>query len=397
MFSNLLNYDYNTIVLYILIVASASILATLSQSKIHVYNRTGNVYRENKIGWFFLSFLVLAFFACTTGVGADRESYKYFFRISEFGNLYKYFEPGFRIFIGVVKLVTDNEQVFLILVSFLTVAFTYKGIWDCRNDISVGLAVFIYSSQFYFQGYNIMRMYFAMSILMVGVKWIKEEKYFKYLIVIGIAACFHYGILFVGAAYVLALWFMKTKKVKFDAKFFIILLLAVLFSIFAIRIAFIVVENVPVLKEKYSHYLENITVSGVGFKVFYNLIPYAIGMIYAKYSTRKNEMLSIFGAYLIVTFIISVLSYSITMLGRALICLHMPSIILLPRCIESFRRNKRLHGDSRVKISLGTSRISVSYWLVDIFLCFYFIIGLILYLSGYLGLDGIDNFRFFWN
>ena len=77
---------------------------------------------------------------------------------------YEYFEPGFNLVIIIIKLFTNNDQLFLVILSLITIAFTYKGIWSYRNEISVGWAVFIYASQYYFQGYNLMRMYFAMSI-----------------------------------------------------------------------------------------------------------------------------------------------------------------------------------------------------------------------------------------
>lgn len=397
MLNSLLAYDYKTIILYILIVFLATLFAILSQSKIGIHNKTEDAYRNNNVGYFTLSFLVLAFFAGTTGVGADREAYKYFFRISAFGHLYEYYEPGFRVLMGIVKLFTDNDQFFISLLSVMTVVLTYKGIWDCRNEISVGLAVFIYASQYYFQGYNLMRMYFAMSILIAGAKFLCKGQYIKYLIIIAFSALFHYSMIFVAIAYILGLWIMKSKFTGINSRFCLLLLIAVISCLYAAKLVAFLLSYNSVMAEKYSMYIENIEGTRIGFKLFFNLIPYILAMYFSRYTNKKREILSLAGAYLIITLVVSVMSYSITIAGRILLCLHMPVMILLPMGIEGFYRRRKQTDENRLRISVGSVTLIVSRKLMNVIVASYFAFSFILYLSGYVGLDGLDNFTFFWN
>ena len=397
MINMLFSYDRKTIILYILIVFFSTLFAVLSQSKIHVKDKSQIAYRSNHFIYFFISFLILSFFAGTTGVGSDREAYKYFFRISAFGHLYEYYEPGFRVLMGIVKLFTDNEQIFISLVSIMTVALTYKGIWNCRNKLSTGFAVLIYASQYYFQGYNLIRMYFAMSILIAGAGFIHKGKYMKYLCVILFSALFHYSMIFVAAAYILGLWFMRKNFIGFHTRFYLLLLMAIVFSLSAVRLAVFVLSFNSAIAEKYIIYITNINGTRIGFKLFFNLVPFVLAMFFARYTDSKKEMLGITGAYLIVTLVVSVMSYSVTIAGRILLCLHMPILILLPIGIESFYRQRKLTGENRVHISAGPSTLLVSRRLVNIVMISYFVLSFLLYLSGYIDLDGLDNFKFFWN
>lgn len=397
MINGLLMHDTSSVVLYVLVAVCSVFFAFISQSCILTYERKLQyMYRKTYFGWYLISFLILSFFACATGVGKDRESYKLFFNITNFNDPYEYFEPGFNVFIGIIKLFTSNEQIFLIILAALTVGLTFKGIWDYRNEISIGWATFIYVSQYYFQGYNLMRIYFAMSILIAGAKYIKNGSFRKYTIVIFIAALVHYSVLFAVVAFILSWWLYRKGAVIFSTKYILILTFSLLFSLFAFKLLIFFIGYSDTFSSKYSMYLENIGDVNIGFKVLFNIIPFLLIIVFARYTDKKDMMLSIGGGYLVTTLVVSIMSYSVPMLGRALLCLHMPVVILLPYCIASFEKQCRISGDASVRIPIATSRIILPYYVIKIAIGIYFSFAFLLYLYGYLETDGLNNFKFFW-
>ncbi len=166
----------------------------------------------------------------------------------------------------IIKIFTKNENVFLGIVALSTVVFVYKGIWDCRHELSIGFAVFIFSSQYYFQSYNLMRMYFAMSFLIAGVKLLLDGRYLRYLVLILFALCVHYSMIFVLIAYVISLIFIKIKRVSFDMKFFLSILIVVIFSYFSLSLVVNLLGMSNIILDKYSMYLEKTVKSGLGLK-----------------------------------------------------------------------------------------------------------------------------------
>ena len=159
-----------------------------------------------------LSFLIVSFFATFTGVGTDRAGYIYYFGKTHLGDGNPWaLEIGYRVLMDIINLVISDGKVFVGIISFITVLFMYVGIWKCRRFISLPIAVFIYVAQYYFQSYNIMRMYLAMSIMVLGAHCLFEKKYNKYYMYLIIATSIHYACFFALAfIHILLLWFSKT-------------------------------------------------------------------------------------------------------------------------------------------------------------------------------------------
>lgn len=401
MFNYFITYHFSTILLYISIIIGATFFASLSQfspnKKVEQNYRELSYKNKSTMGWYLVSFFILAFFACNAGVGTDKESYKLFFRVTDIDSPYEYFEPGFNLVIIIIKLFTNNDQLFLVILSLITIAFTYKGIWSYRNEISVGWAVFIYASQYYFQGYNLMRMYFAMSILILGTPFLKKESYGKYFILMLVAAMCHYSVFVAVVAYILSLWLYKKSKITLNTKF-IILCIGILFiTLIAFRVLIVLINSIEVFSGKYSGYLEGLGELHIGGKVFFNLIPFIFIMLFASYTEKRKFFFSIGAGYFFVTLIISIMSYSIPMIGRTLLCLHLPVVILLPLELKQMGNRVRTSGDASIKIKIGHSRLIFPYYLIKIGIGIYFILAMGLYFYGYLELDGIDKFSFFWS
>lgn len=398
----LLDFEKKTLILYVAIVFFATVFACFSQTKPLKSIVNGKFLAQRKFRKlpFALSFFVLAFFAATTSNGTDRITYGKMFLDITWQNIGNGQEPGFNILMMIIKIFTDNPAVFCAVLQLMTVAFMYKGFYDLRNDIHLGFAVFIYASQYYVQSYNLMRMYFALSILFVGINLFKTKKYFSYFLVLVAATLIHYSTVFALAAYVLGIIYVKVKSwsLGVHALWSIILSVALFFFVlYGVDI----VKNIdfPIIK-KYMVYLENIDINSVGFMWLFRLIPIAAVIYLAKSFSDDFNLRKFALSFVIVDTLINILSYSVPVLGRATKMLSYIYIVYYPYVTELYRKSMVIEkvnencDQKRIKI-LGLNANKVYYILIVIGLLYNLYLAL-LYFSGYRTSDGIDNFRFIW-
>lgn len=396
MLNNLFSYDQGTILLYSFIVAFSTLLARASKKKA-ICNVYGEMIRTYDKYCYFLCFVFVAFFAATNGVGADKPAYAFFFSTSSFDRILNGSEPGFELFMWLLKfIIHDNSTIFLSLFGLLTVINVFWGIWKLREKISIPWVVFIFTSQYYFQSFNLMRIYFAVSILILFAHYIFEGKYIKYVIAILVASTFHYSMLFVLLAYVMAFVLNKMLKVNFGFKLFALSGLSILFSTVAVKMITNLLVFSNAIIYKYSGYLSNVSLSNIGIKWIFNVIPFIFTLILLRKIYKRNILISITVSYFLFTLVISLLSYSVPVIGRAMIGLNLPVLVLLPMAIESFHIEAMKTGIHYVYVSIGRKTVRFSYRFMKWVMIAYFIFAYYLYLSEYVGIDMIDNFKFIW-
>ena len=84
------NYDSRTVLLYVAIIAASTLCALLSQSGLRrTVTNVGIISLRRKFRPipYIASFLILAFFASTTSVGVDRETYGILFEDIDWGTV----------------------------------------------------------------------------------------------------------------------------------------------------------------------------------------------------------------------------------------------------------------------------------------------------------------------
>ncbi len=387
-------YSISTILLYLALITSSTLFAFLSQRKRIIISDSGErqLVRKSRVGFYIVSFLILSFFACFTANGIDKNSYKYLFEANTWNYRYPGVEIGFWLFINIAKLVIRNETVFLGVIAFVTCFFTYKGIWDCRDKLSVGLAVFVFSSQYYFQSYNLMRMYFALSILVLGAKYAIVQKSWKYLVFCALATAIHFSSIFVLLAYIVVLALVQRNKGMNRLLFCCLMVATLIVSMFAMQIASSFSGLGFEFAEKYSTYLSQAQAGQVGFKLILNLIPFVL--VFWLFRHEKDQhLIAMAEGYGAVVFILSFMSYSIPVLARAITLFGMFNIIILPIALEKYRTVK-----CRVCNGIYSRKAYVltNYKALCIVLFAYFSLLLFFYLRDYLNSDGINNFKFIW-
>lgn len=394
-------YDKKTLFLYIAIIIFATIFACLSQSKIKKATINGNelyVRDFNKLPYF-LSFFTLAFFVATTANGTDRVVYGNMFLEISWGTILNGQEPGFNVLMLFIKLFTKNPAVFCGILSVLTFTLAYKGFYDLKDDINIGLTVFIYSSVYYLQSYNLMRMYFALAVIISGVKFLKQKNYFKYFVVLVVATLIHYSVIFVVFAYILALIYINLKHWSLGIHaLWTILGMVALF--FIIRASVDVIKDIdnPII-QRYYQYLINIKNSSLGIMWIVNSLPAIIAIYFAKEFKDEINFRRIAMAFMFTNMLINIFAYSIPVIGRASTVLSFCNIIYYPYILEKYAKQKTIEKQICIIENKYTARYSYFNNSKNYLLWFvvaFFVAQTILYLCQYRLSDGIDDYKFIW-
>ena len=397
------NYDSRTVLLYVAIIAASTLCALLSQSGLRrTVTNVGIISLRRKFRPipYIASFLILAFFASTTSVGVDRETYGILFEDIDWGTVGNGQEIGFNVFMLIVKLFTDDPAVFCGIFAFATVAMMFKGLYDCRDDLSLGLAVFNYASQYYFQSYNLMRIYFALGILVAGVGLLKRKKYFVYFIVMIVAFSFHYSVIFAIAAYIIGLIYIKSKSLSLGMHALWTGAAVCCAFVFLIATGDMLAEiDIPFF-DRYSGYLSNINLSSIGFMWLAQSIPMIAALYFFRGFKDEYNYRRLALAFFFVHILISILSYSVPVIGRALTVLSFPYLIFYPYVTEKYRKASYVECNENNDAAKGVryERVTMKrlYYCAILLAAVYFVGMALIYFAQYIELDGLDNFRFIW-
>ena len=386
---SLRNFIHNeTVLLYIAIILIASLFAFFAEK----YKK--NNYVRFKINYF-ISFIILAFFATFAGVGIDKWNYATYFVQSSWGNPSGSFEPLFVFFMLIIRTFTSDPKWFLEIVAFLTILFVFIGIYNLKNDINVGYAVFVFSTMYYLQSFNLMRIYLAMSILILFAYLIKREHYLAYFLVSCICVLIHYSCIFVVMVMILS-YFLRCKfdfRLSYPMEILIGAIIVFVLTFFVSYYLPAILSLFPAMADRYSSYLESES-SSIGFGWLFNIFPFVIAIILAK-DTNENARI-VTETYFFMVLFLNVAGYFIAIIQRASILMSVVSIIYIATLI--YKRNESLcSNENLISVNFVGIRLFVKFKTIKKVIICYYIFAFLLYLYQYLEIDQINNYQFIWN
>ena len=169
------------------------------------------------MSFFFIpSFLLLLFVSSMRGdFTADYNNYIYLFNLYnqfDFLDIFKadfYQEIGYVTFSRLIGGFTSNELFLFGLMSFLTLLAFF---WQFKKySAYIWLSVFMFVTVgSYYTSFNTMRQILAVAIIFAGSKFLYDRKFFKYLLVVSLAALFHKT-----ALVMIVFYFLLNIKVNF--------------------------------------------------------------------------------------------------------------------------------------------------------------------------------------
>ena len=324
--------------------------------------------------WFFLPAIVLIFVSGLRGinVGADTFEYRDSFENALSPNAWadKTVEPGYIFLMMCLRLILPSPILCTLFYSAISVTLVFLTFWKYKKSINLFVAFAFYIGLFYFQALDLMRIYFASSILLFNFYLLLENRYKRYLLIVLLTSQIHYSSL-VMLFPMIFLWFYKKKP-------FIALTTAVVLSISLIPLAARFSDYIMIAR--YASYGEANETSEVGMMLYFEFLPFFFLVAYVLIKKVRNSWSEMLVSLTVCAFIFKIVSYYIVIAGRLGVHFMPLYIIVLPYFVKHLKRFKRqIYGPFMV------------------FLIFYLTFRIHFYFKGYLSLDGIMPYHFFWN
>lgn len=243
------------------------------------------------------------------------------------------YEKGFLLINKIVLLFTRDYAWLFILTSFLFCFFVYKAIYQQSEDIVYSILLLVVTTA-YFISMNTVRQCVAVAIFLYATKYIKQEKFLKYLIWIIIAGTIHMS------AYIyIPVYFLCKNKVKTQIMIliFIIVSKSVLTKIF--------IEIISLTKY-YGYFNSAFNTGEFDFWTF--AINFSILIFcYVFYKQGKNDMeYKIFTNIQFISVSLLLFSATIPLISRIIICFTFSQIIFLPK-IFNYIKNRFIRNSAK--------------------------------------------------
>lgn len=270
---------------------SAVVLLAVTFSSLAEHTKNTLLYQI----FMFFSFFVLFFiFGFRDFSAIDDSSYiRIFNQVSMIG-WFEYFksstmEPGYLILNSIVSSFTENYLYMQLIASLIPLLLFYYGFNKYKEIISLPTAVFLLCSMLYFQmlSVGLIRMFIAIAIVFVALRYITEHKPFKYAIFIVLATMFHYSAFFL--VFLVYFAINKNNLARGVARFYTLTFLVspVLFVLIARFL-------VPLLGSRYSNYglIDSINLNASTFTTL--PLIFLLLLFYKKFNDNEQLYFKVF-------------------------------------------------------------------------------------------------------
>lgn len=275
---------------FYIIFALIGIIFSTSKSKvivIGIHNKKINTEKLYVFAAFFIMTMICGL--RSINVGSDTRTYVNTFLNPSLLNSVvadgsSKFELGYVCYVRLLRLISDNPQVFVFVTSLIIFVCTY--IFVIRNcESCYSLAVIIYISLLYYTNFSALRQCIALAIAINSVEFIRKKQLLKASVLIILGGIFHYTAFVLFAFIPLSLTEWTKKKV------IIATILSICGTLLFDKLILIVLRFFPV----YMRYWEigmmaDDNVSGIGFFTIFVLIICLYSTI--KLFTQDNVFLN---------------------------------------------------------------------------------------------------------
>lgn len=129
--------------------------------------------------------------ATRQGIGTDYQNYVWYFNAVGTKTNIVSFSFGFDLINVIAFRVFHNVIGMFFLCALITYGFVLFSLYKLRNDLSIGLGLWIYFCFYYTASLNVMRQLIAVSIILYGVTFLLDKKPIKFLIAVFVACSIH--------------------------------------------------------------------------------------------------------------------------------------------------------------------------------------------------------------
>lgn len=251
-------------------------LGTFGMSMLFTYFAT-RLKKKNKKLIIFFSFLAIFFPALLAGlrassIGTDVNYYMLDnFKVAGYTTSFKKYmsmiyakEPLYLVIVFTIKKIFDNQQILLFTFSFLTILCVYLGAWKWKNYLSMPVFMLVYYFLYYNDSLNIVRQHLAMAVIFLGIKYLINGKYKKYICFVIVASLIHTAAA-VGVVFIFCHWYIlgnkKRKRRKYAKIKEFIVLVGSGIAVCGVRLWIILAVKIGIINSRYLYYFAHSSVS----------------------------------------------------------------------------------------------------------------------------------------
>lgn len=301
-------------------------IITMILATIFIYYFEKKIYKRYMI----ISFLIALFpIAFRYGIGTDY-FYTYYPYFNLIGEGKRYFdEIGFNLLNKFIYILTKKFEVLIFITAFWFLYNMYKGILENSKNMVFSI-ILLFIGQAYFYSMNMIRQSIAISIIFYSIKYLKENKKNKYILMCLIASTIH-----ISAILMVILVFADKIKLKNNVKMIIILFVIILSPIIeSLMTTFI-------LTTKYAWYYDS-EYSGEKIStilVVLNIVVLMLDLFYSSKNKDNNEY-KLLSNINFISIILLIVANTIPLLNRLVRYFTIFHILFIPMIIESESNNK---------------------------------------------------------
>ena len=344
-------------------------LVTFTISTYFAYLCTKIDKQKNKI-WFYvcatMAILVPSILAGlrATSIGTDVE----FYVLSDFNNarnnpniidffsLGIYREKLYLLIVYLIARITNNVGWLLFTFEIIIMTCVFIGGYKHKDKLSFPLLMGVFFLLFYNNSFNIVRQYLAATVIFLGIKFLEEKHYFKFLLFVVVAMLFHttaiIAFIFPLIHYLVTIENEKKKKI-YTLLIIITIILGCIFSKPLIGWGI----DKGLISNHYSYYVNNDGESNSDiFTVLYGIEVLAL-LIYSNKIKDKIDSFDYYRMNATMLFIILQISRIIANGDRISFYLNIINIYLIAQLPNIFE-NKKYKEICYVALAL----ISLAYW-----------------------------------
>lgn len=241
--------------------------------------------------------------------------------------------------------------------AFLIILPVYTTLRKQYPDISMGVAFFAFLCFYFAISFNITRQFIAVAIIFWGLKFVFQNQFIPFLVVVIVATGFH-----VSAPIALLVWFLWDHKagsaIKGKRRLAFLIGVAVLVLLYQSAIEF-VTNNIDALSS-YASYAET-SIRGQNRDLYLNLLELAV-LLYFKRFLCKDEKNDFMYSLLIISVMIGFTGFLHPQVKRMAYYFAMPSkIVLLGNLQYGFTKNSRILAKVLICIYVATVFVLTTY------------------------------------
>ncbi|MCL2798409.1 MAG: EpsG family protein [Firmicutes bacterium] len=306
----------------------ASIRSGMLEKSFSRYTTAGNSYL--KLAFFCMWFL---FVAVGERMGADSSEYKMLFLTSV--EHFSYYmssdmEPFFFIFNASIRLFTDNFYIYKAICGLIMFAPFYSVVKYFKNKINLPFVLFAFVVGPYFMAFNIIRLFMASGLFLLGIKYLYEKKYVGYFLFALLGFLFHYSMV-IGIFFSLLIKPIEKKPLQFMA-------LGVACVILGAVSLQLLLQTVAL--ERYRGYLAFDLSGGFRFAVMTPLLLPLYFFFSIQRKKEKSREQQLYSAFAVFHTIILISALFSGVIDRAAVYYSVPGIVFLSSVIEQLYKTK---------------------------------------------------------